>query len=239
MRAAVLVLAALATGCGTLIGIDDFGPEDPVSGDDDPGPVPASIQLTGSAAVDSGTGSLDPAASQQVAFVSGGSIIAVAQSGIFGEFVVEVPTGGSPVDGYLEVSAPFGMYQPRAYAFGLATSVDVTFTVYTDARMASIASSGGASQSTATGAAFVRVVDSAKLPIAGATITIAGAGQLRYHSSATGLPTTSLVTTDTSGAAWIFAPGSVLAITARVGERSITRTLEVPAGVFASVGIRF
>ncbi|MEO8704128.1 MAG: hypothetical protein ABI867_29015 [Kofleriaceae bacterium] len=248
MRALAMILALLA-GCGSLLGIDDFGVEAtggddvPTDGPTDPsidapiGSVPSSLQLGGTISLDDGNG-FTPLASNTLSFVSGDAVVATGVSGLFGDFVVEIPSDGSPIDGYCEMSAVSASYRSRAYAFGLATSVtNIGFTAYTDSRLGVIAFGASASQSTTAGAAYVRVVDQVGQPIAFAEIAISG-GLLRYVNPTTGFPEGARTTTGSTGDAWIFGAPSSLTVTARFAGTSSTRVIAIPPHSFATLGIR-
>lgn len=233
-------LLALA-GCASLVGIDDFGPDDAgvgrgddARGDDGlppPGDAPAAITIIGTAHLDPATAAATTIANSSASFTRDGDPPISTFTDATGTFRFDFVTDGTAVSGFVDVRSTAAIFQPRRYLFDVVGDQQIAMTGLTVPRMQELASFAQASQSVTTGCIFVVVRDAVGgQKLSGATVDAQGLGTLRYHSDQNNLPGTDRSSTGASGAAWVFAvpPGSVT-LTATLGTRRVTRTLEVPA----------
>jgi hypothetical protein len=233
-------------GCASLLGIDDFGRDDGTSspGDDDntmppPGDPPAAITISGQTVLDRGDFSSPTIPNTPLVFVRAGSTIAQSSTDASGNYAIAVPTGGAPLDGYLELELATDAYVPRMYAFDLTGDRNLLITAYSVDRISQLATNAGASQTTATGLIYLKVVDPVNHQgLSGATIDTGGVGQVRYEDDSINAPGATTTQTAASGEAWIFGVTGPVTVTARVGAKSLSRTVDVAAQSFTTIALQ-
>lgn len=169
------------------------------------------IVVSGNATSVSSGGSAPVNGATISAFRTGnGTALALDTSDAAGAFSMSVPTGTTPIDGYLRGQAA-GFLDTYVYAanpaYESATQDVVFISAATRDQLVFLAS---VTQSAGNGLLPVFVLDCNGNPVAGATISLTpSSGTIRYASG--GLPSTSATATDATGAAFIFnvTPGTV------------------------------
>lgn len=236
MRAAAILVAL--TGCGTLLGIDDFGPAGPGTGQTAAdGAVSTTSMVAGHLFIDDGSFPLPALANTIVALhVDNGSTLHDGPTDTSGHYELDLfPTEPAT---FVAAASQAGIYAPHRYLDHEAQNfANFDLEAFSSARLDQFASVASATQSTASGVVIVDVVDASGSPLMGATITTHGVGQLRYHDNATNSPGPTGTVTDSFGEAWAFGvpPGSI-AVQASLGTSlSVDRTILVDASTIVNI----
>ena len=125
-------------------------------------------------------------------------------SDLNGAYSVLISTSGVPVDGYIHgTKATYKdsyLYPPRP----LATDTgNATLLLVTPGTFGLLESLGGVTQNAGDGWIGVVVSDCNDMPVAGATVTTAPAGTVRYNAAG-GVPSNTATATDADGVAYVF-----------------------------------
>ena len=174
---------------------------------------------------------------------SGGAAIASLTSGTDGTYAISIPTGGTPLDGYvMGHHDPVGsstyldtyLYPPHALVGDSDQGVILMLTSDTLGLLTGVA---GVTQDPAKGMIGMVVADCNGMPLAGAKVTTEPMGTVVYDSGS--LPSSSATMTDTDGRAYVFnvTAGSVV-VHAKVGSMDLRAvTLDARAGVVTTCAI--
>jgi hypothetical protein len=118
-------------------------------------------------------------------------------------FAIAIPTGGTPVDGYLKATLPGYLdtyeYPPHALAADLRVSLQVPTTNTTDLLSGTFC---GSVQDYANGIVALTVTDADGMPVAGATIS-SDPAPLKYCYNLNGYPNKTATQTDVDGIAYL------------------------------------
>lgn len=247
---ASLTLAAMLwmTACGDDVaatpdaGLEHDAPvQDPAfscAGHALPTTAPDPLAVTGTT-VDINT--LAPLAGVTVAAFRTGeaTALATATSDSGGNYAITAPSGGTPIDGYLQASVSGHLdtyYYAAAPVAADATAAQIA--LITQANLDAGTAAVGVTQSAANGAMLVRVADCNGLPLTGATISTTPSGEIRY--SANSQPSTTATMTDASGVAFIYnVPPGTVTVDAMLGTRALrTRIVGVHADAGTVTGVR-
>lgn len=137
-----------------------------------------------------------------IASRTGHDTLAAATSNTPGMFSLTITTGGTPVDGYLQLTK--STYLPT-YAYPsrpLAGDVTENVLMITGTEFSFLSSAVGVPQTTGNGFIGVVVKNCAGTPLAGATVTASPPGTVRYNSGST--PSPSAMSTSADGVAYVF-----------------------------------
>lgn len=174
---------------------------------------------------------------------SGGSSIANVTSMSDGTYAITIPTGGTPLDGYvLGHHDPVGnntyfdtyLYPPHALAGDSDQGVILLLTQQTLNLLTGVAQ---VTQDPAKGMIGMVVADCNGTPLAGAMVTTDSGGTVVYDNGS--LPDNKATMTDVDGRAYVFnaTPGTVT-IHAKVGSMDLRAlTLNARAGVVTTAAI--
>lgn len=205
-----LLPALLVAACGKDNGSNpDTGPY-ACLGDPLPTTAPATITVTGTVT----QGVISPAASADAAvtaYRTGNTTpLATTTTAANGTFSLTISTGGTPVDGYLQI-AKSGYITTFAYPPApLAANATESAIIVTSTEFNGLSQSAGVTQDGAKGFIAVVVENCDGAPISGATVTTNPAGTYRYNAG--GFPSSSATSTATDGIAYVFnvGPGDVV-----------------------------
>ena len=91
---------------------------------------------------------------------SDGSTLTSATADAFGRFSLSIPTGGSPIDAWMTVSAP-GMVDDNYFFYGrpLSDSITIDYPLFTPAEVAQLATEAGQTWDTRKGMLAAQVLD--------------------------------------------------------------------------------
>jgi hypothetical protein len=128
-----------------------------------------------------------------------------------GQYSVAIPTGGTPVNGYLAISDSGHHIDTYAYpAVPLAADVTENVLMVSSSEFSLLAASAGITPVAGDGFIGVVVRNCQGTPVGGATVTSSPAGTVRYNAG--GLPSSTATFTAADGIAYIanVVPGNVM-----------------------------
>lgn len=239
MRAQILMLAVGLAGCSKLLGIDDLsgpdtGDDVPGDGSDDPdGPVvPEMVTVTGTLLRN--TSPEAPLANHPISLVKMPGRVHVADGTTegSGRYTLTAPTGGVPLDAYVEVAGSSGLdIAPSMLHFvgPLFADVQIDLSLNRITSLNSSASSSGDPRRT--GTAIVRVFvagANGTTPIAGAIVSFMPSVPVKYLADV--VLSNGTATTD-RGVAFAFnALVGANTVSANLAGNVVTRSFPIFAG---------
>lgn len=201
----VLVIAA----CGKDSNNPDTGPY-ACLGDPLPTTAPTTITVTGTVT----QGVISPAPSADAAVTAyrtgNASPLATTTTAANGTFTLTISTGGTPVDGYLQI-AKTGYITTFAYPPApLAANATESPIIVTTTEFNGLSQAAGVTQDGQKGFIAVVAENCDGAAISGATVSTNPAGTYKYNAG--GLPSNSATSTSTDGIAYVFnvGPGDVI-----------------------------
>jgi hypothetical protein len=200
MRHLLLGLSIIIAACGE----DSSGPAEGFGCVNDPLPTTAPALVTVNGAIRKGALSPQPVSGAIITAYRIGApdTIAADTSNTPGDYIISITTGGTPVNGYLKVTAS-GQLDTYAYpSRPLAANLTTNVLMPTQNEIDFLGVAVGVTQSASNGFIGVVVKDCFGATVAGATVTTTPAGTVKYNSA--GAPSGSATSTSTDGVAYVF-----------------------------------
>jgi len=231
--ACVLLLTSLVA-CG---GDDNNTPTDG-AGSGSGSNAPAMITVTGKAQENTGTAT-NPLAGVMIAAYSNtdeNTPVATATSDTSGNYTLTITTGGHALDGYIKATIAnyldTYLYPPTALA---ADFSGASLNIIKQSTYDLVSNLCQGNQMGTNGGVAVEVVDSAMMPVGGATVASTPAAMKYCYNASNGFPSGSATATNTDGLAYMFNLTGQATVTATAtGKTFISHGLKARAGALTT-----
>ena len=241
--ALILFLVACGGGGGSSSGDDDgVAPDAPlVVMDAPPSNVPAMVMLKGKT-TETGLSGESPVGQVALAVYKSSdetTPIAMGTSDAQGNYTLNVPTGGVPLDGYIKATkASFldiYLYPPAAW---VADDMDGGINMMSPGNRDLLDNFANGDQTDALGMIGLAVYDANGMPVAGATVSSSPASGATRYMGGSGLPDANATMTSSEGVAFLFnAPASVTVTATKSGMTFHPHVVKARPGSFTTTSV--